>query len=52
MRILGPIVLPQALLMASRQSHLRLGRAVSDGGRVAVRIRNELFQRVSDEQVI
>src|SRR5271157_3168635 len=28
MRILGPIVLPQALLMASRQSHLRLGRAV------------------------
>src|SRR5208282_4441826 len=28
MRILGPIVLTQALLMASRQSHLRLGRAV------------------------
>src|SRR5271167_2847394 len=28
MRILGPIVLPQTLLMASRQSHLRLGRAV------------------------
>src|SRR5271167_3958916 len=28
MRILGPIVLLQALLMASRQSHLRLGRAV------------------------
>ncbi len=28
MRILRPIVLPQALFMASRQSHLRLGRAV------------------------
>src|ERR1700740_1350574 len=28
MRILGPLLLSQALLMSSRQSHLRLGRAV------------------------
>ncbi len=37
---------------STRRAQDRESVSQADGGRVAVRIRNELFQRVSDEQVI